>query len=64
MQVAWPASHGGLPHRKTTHYKKAVLRIKDGFPKLKDDSKESGGSGISVTNSAGKVSVWHGFKAS
>jgi hypothetical protein len=48
MRAASPASHGGLPHRKATHYQETVLRIKDGFPKLKDAPKESGGSGISV----------------
>lgn len=36
MRVASLASHGGLPHRKATHYQETVLRIKDGFPKLKD----------------------------
>jgi hypothetical protein len=30
------------------HYKEALLRIKDGLPKLKDVPKELGGSGVSV----------------
>ena len=62
MRVASLASHGGLPHRKATHYQETVLRIKDGFPKLKDAPGNQEDRASAWTNSAGKVSVWHRFE--